>query len=141
VKNLILIGIISIAFFACTGKKKIEFDKKEPLENIDAPKIFFAEPTHDFGQINEGEVVNHTYKFKNTGTLPLQIIAVNVSRGCTVAEKPKGPIGVGKEGEIKVSFNSSGKVGVNTKNVTVISNASNNSEIVSFDVIVNKLNQ
>jgi Protein of unknown function (DUF1573) len=134
-----LLAFLTFSLLSCNSNKKIEFKSTE--DKKDAPKILFAEPKHDFGQINEGEVVSHTYKFKNIGSMPLQIIDVNVSCGCTVAEKPEQPVGVGKEGEIKVSFNSSGKVGVNTKVVTIISNASNNSESVSFDVIVNKQNQ
>jgi hypothetical protein len=46
-----------------------------------------------------------------------------------------------KTGEIKVEFNSAGKVGINKKYVTVTSNAVNGSEVVSFDVIVNKNEQ
>jgi Protein of unknown function (DUF1573) len=141
VKNILFILVVSLGVFGCNGKKKIEFDQKAPIENSDAPKIVFEEPKHDFGEINEGDIVNHTYKFKNAGPMPLEIIAVNVSCGCTVAEKPEKPIGAGKEGEIKISFNSSGKVGINTKNVTVLSNASNSSETLTFDVIVNKINQ
>jgi Protein of unknown function (DUF1573) len=131
--------LISSVLHSCNSKKTIEFAKK--TENLDAPKIVFESPKHDFGEINEGQIVSHTYKFKNKGTMPLEIIAVNVSCGCTVAEKPEKPIGIGKDGEIKVSFNSAGKVGINTKHVTVLSNASNASEDVTFDVIVNKINQ
>jgi Protein of unknown function (DUF1573) len=141
VKNIFLIVIVLTSIFGCNGKKKIEFDSKVPIENADAPKIVFEKSNHDFGEISEGEVVNHTYKFKNEGPMPLEIIAINVSCGCTVAEKPEKPIGAGKEGEIKIAFNSSGKVGINTKNVTVLSNASNASETLTFDVIVNKINQ
>ncbi len=140
-KNSVIVLFIAICLAACTSKRKIEFEKKNPLENVDAPKIVFSEPKHDFGEIKEGEVVSHTYTFKNEGTLPLEILAVNVSCGCTVAEKPEKPIGVGQTGDIKVTFNSSGKAGVNTKNVTILSNASNNTETVSFDVIVNTENK
>jgi hypothetical protein len=128
---------VGIFVLSCTPKKKIEFDKPTVESEKDKPKIEFLNPNHDFGEITEGEVVSHTYRFVNKGTMPLQIVAVDVSCGCTVAEKPEAPVGIGKEGQIKVSFNSAGKVGVNKKYVTVTSNASNSSEVVSFDVIVN----
>lgn len=107
----------------------------------DSARIEFENPNHDFGIINEGEVVSTVYKFKNVGSMPLTIVDVNVSCGCTVAQKPEKPIGAGQMGEIKVEFNSAGKVGVNKKYVTVASNAVNATEVVSFDVIVNKINQ
>ncbi len=140
-KNCVITLLILLSVSACTSKRKIEFDQKKPLGKTDAPKIVFDEPKYDFGEIKEGDVVSHTYTFKNEGTLPLEILAVNVSCGCTVAEKPEKPVGVGQKGQIKVTFNSSGKAGVNTKNVIVLSNASNSTENVSFDVVVNSENK
>jgi Protein of unknown function (DUF1573) len=107
----------------------------------DSARIVFEKPNHDFGEINEGEVVSTVYKFKNLGSMPLEIYSVDVTCGCTVAEKPEKPIGAGQSGEIKVEFSSSGKSGINKKYVTVVSNAVNSTEQVSFDVIVNKLTQ
>jgi hypothetical protein len=107
----------------------------------DSARIEFDNPNHDFGEITEGEVVSHVFKFKNTGSMPLQIVNVDVTCGCTVASKPEDPIGAGKSGEIKVDFNSAGKVGINKKYVTVTSNAVNSTEIVSFDVIVNQVKE
>lgn len=104
----------------------------------DSAKIEFENPNHDFGEIKEGEVVSTVFKFKNVGSMPLSITSVDVTCGCTVAEKPEKPIGAGQTGEIKVEFNSAGKSGINKKYVTVTSNAVNASEVVSFDVIVNK---
>lgn len=88
--------------------------------------INFAESTFDFGEIMEGEVVEHIYKFSNTGSEPLIISNAKGSCGCTVPEWPKEPIPVGGSGEIMVRFDSKnkGKVGGNaqTKTVTVSAN-------------------
>ena len=43
--------------------------------------------------------------------------------GCTVPEIPKEPVIPGKEGAIKVVFDSTGKMGMQDKIVTVTSNA------------------
>jgi hypothetical protein len=38
------------------------------------PNITFPATSHDFGSVNEGEVKEHVFKFRNTGTAPLEII-------------------------------------------------------------------
>jgi hypothetical protein len=137
----LLVLAFLLFFSSCQNKKKIEFSSAKVSES-DQPKIEFLEKTHDFGEIKEGEVVSHVFKFKNTGTMPLQITGVDVTCGCTVAEKPEKPVGIGQLGEIKVQFNSAGKSGVNQKQVTVHSNAQNSPEIVGFNVVVlNQTNQ
>lgn len=89
-------------------------------------EISFPETTFDFGQVMEGDVVEHVYKFTNTGNEPLIISNAKGSCGCTVPEWPKEPIPVGGSGEIMVRFDSKnkGKVGGNaqTKTVTVTAN-------------------
>lgn len=76
----------------------------------------------DYGTVDEGEIVKHIYKFKNTGDVPLVISNCKGSCGCTVPTWPKEPIGPGSEGEIKVEFNSKGKPGPQRKQVTVTAN-------------------
>jgi len=39
---------------------------------------------HDFGRIPDGKVASHTFKLKNTDRLPLTIIRMSPSCGCTV---------------------------------------------------------
>jgi hypothetical protein len=42
--------------------------------------------------------------------------------GCTKPEWPKTPIKPGEEGEIKVTFNSAGKTGLQDKQITITAN-------------------
>ncbi len=86
------------------------------------PKFQFAEETHDFGTIKEGEVVEHTFKFKNVGDAPLIIQNATASCGCTVPDPPKEPILPGKENEIKVKFDSQNKPGMQNKTITITAN-------------------
>ncbi len=94
----------------------------------DTPKtsMEFAEMTHDFGDINEGDKVNHVFTFKNTGNEPLIISSAKGSCGCTVPQWPKEPIPPGGDGEIKVEFNSKNKPGKQTKTVTIHANTDPN---------------
>lgn len=94
--------------------------------------ITFAEESHNFGDIIQGEKVDHTFKFTNTGTEPLILSNVLTTCGCTATNWPRDPIAPGKGGEITVSFNSSGKMGVQNKIVTIVSNAKNAQEKVKI---------
>jgi hypothetical protein len=94
----------------------------------DLTTIQWLDSARDMGQINEGQVVDLSYRFKNTGTKPLVIKNVTVSCGCTVAEKPDQPIAPGKEGVIKATFNSSGKPGHNQKTIFVYANTPGSDE-------------
>lgn len=91
-------------------------------ENINATEITFDENMFDFGTIKEGELVNHKFKFKNTGKNPLLITNASASCGCTVPNWSKEPIAPGQSGEIDVTFNSEGKPNHAEKSVTVVAN-------------------
>lgn len=84
--------------------------------------VTFNEIEFDYGTIDQGEKVQHTYKFKNTGTEPLIISNAKGSCGCTVPSWPKEPIPVGGTGEIDVVFDSKGKKGKQSKRVTITAN-------------------
>lgn len=86
------------------------------------PAITFAESEFNFGDINQGEIVEHIFKFTNSGDAPLIIENASASCGCTVPEWPKDPIQPGGTGEIKVQFDSKGKVGQQNKQVTIRAN-------------------
>lgn len=102
-------------------------ESAEPAEATTAPAgpattMAFAEETHEFGTINEGDVVEHTFTFTNTGDTPLIIQDAKASCGCTVPKKPEQPVPPGETGEIQVRFNSQGKPGMQNKTVTVTAN-------------------
>jgi hypothetical protein len=92
----------------------------------------FEEERHDFGDIAEGTVAKHTFKFTNTGDAPLIIYNAQGSCGCTVPEWPREAIAPGATGEIKVSFNSAGRPGVNNKQVTLTANTVPNKRIINI---------
>ena len=87
------------------------------------PEIAFAEDFHNFGEIEEGVVVEHVFRFTNEGEGPLIISNAQGSCGCTVPDWPRQPIAPGASGEIKVSFNSAGRAGKQDKRVTLTTNA------------------
>lgn len=84
--------------------------------------LSFTENEYDFGKIKEGDIVEHTFTFTNSGENDLIITNAKGSCGCTVPYYPTEPIAPGETGEIKVSFNSKGKSGVQRKTVTITAN-------------------
>jgi hypothetical protein len=94
----------------------------KPFKENEAAKLSFEKSEHDFGTINEGDVVEYVFKFKNSGKGPLVITNASGNCGCTVPAWPKDPIAPGKSGEIKVSFNSKGKSGLEEKEIYVMAN-------------------
>ena len=84
--------------------------------------IQWLDSVQNFGKVTDGEKIIVSFHFKNTGTKPLVISNVSASCGCTVPEKPEAPVPPGAEGVIKAEFNSSGRVGIASKNVFVTCN-------------------
>jgi hypothetical protein len=95
----------------------VEAKPEGPLPTLDFERV-----DYDFGTIKEGQKVNYTYKFKNTGVAPLIIQSVQPSCGCTAPDWTKEPIPVGGSGFVKVEFDSNGKTGMQNKMVTVTAN-------------------
>jgi len=88
----------------------------------DLPVIKFERETHDFGKIKSGDLVHYDFKFTNTGKSPLIITNATATCGCTKPEYPKTPVAPGASDVIKVTFNSTGKMGLQDKQVTVTAN-------------------
>lgn len=80
------------------------------------------ETTYDFGKAKEGDIVEKSFAFKNTGESPLIISNITASCGCTTPEWPKEPIAPGAESNIMVRFNTTGKPGQQNKTVTITAN-------------------
>ncbi|AYA36780.1 DUF1573 domain-containing protein [Hymenobacter oligotrophus] len=83
----------------------------------------FTQTLHDFGNVAEGSVATHEFKFKNTGNQPVVIANVQASCGCTTPDWTKTPVMPGKTGFIRAAYNSAGRPGQFNKTVTVTSNA------------------
>jgi len=122
-KYLASLLLAGVAFFAAA---------QEEGEPMTGPKILFTEKSHDFGEITQGEKVEHIFEFENIGNEPLILSDVRTTCGCTAPEWPKEPVRPGEKAKIKVVFNSAGKMGMQNKVITVMSNAVNNPERVKI---------
>lgn len=132
-KKIFLVAIAALSLSACQNDAKKVDDSIEVTptravaSNTEGATIVFENDTYNFGKIKKGEVVTHTFIFKNSGQEPLIIKDALATCGCTVPEIPKEPIKPGEKGELKVVFNSAGKQpGPQDRSVSVTSNAINN---------------
>ena len=90
--------------------------------SANAPVMNFQQTEYDFGTVKQGEVVNHTFEFTNTGNSPLIIENASATCGCTVPDWTREPVAPGEKGQIAVQFNTTGKMGQQNPTVTVRAN-------------------
>ncbi len=100
------IGILfcaSLTLFACSGEGASAEGASEEKVNLSdtktttgGPEIVFEEESFDFGTAKGKDTIVHQFKFKNTGDQPLHIANVSASCGCTIPNKPDGPIAPGE---------------------------------------------
>ena len=76
-KYLASLLLAGCAFFA---------NAQEVEEPMTGPKISFAEKSFDFGEITQGEKVEHVFEFENVGNEPLILSDVRTTCGCTAPE-------------------------------------------------------
>jgi len=91
-----------------------------------APKAEFKETSRNFGQIKQGEVVSHEFTFRNSGNAVLVVKNVSTSCGCAAALVSQKEIPPGREGKLKVTFDSRGYAGKVIKYVYFESNDPDN---------------
>ena len=86
--------VLTLPLWAQSGEAEIKFDKV----------------SHDFGVFYESNpVVECTFHFTNVGDGLLVIHQAIASCGCTVPTFPKEPIKPGEGGDIRITYNGTGK--------------------------------
>ncbi len=105
-------------------------------ENVDLDKmpVLAMDQTHlEMGQIVQGSKVEHRFTFTNTGGSALLITDVRGSCGCTVSKDwPREPIAPGATGGVTVTFDSEGRDGKQTKTVTIVTNSTPPSTVLTL---------
>ena len=165
-KNLFvaMIAVVSLSMIACQGdaddarakarESLATTDQTPATADTDNPaaqavteeqvptgpttSLKFEHTDFDFGTVDDGEKVRHSYKFTNTGNEPLIISSAKGSCGCTVPKWPTEPIAPGGTGVIDVEFDSKGKPGKQTKRVTVTANTVPAQTFLNITGTVNK---
>ena len=140
----IVLAIVALFVLGCSQSAS----KKVKQENVaeaaakqeaigDMPVMTFDRTEHDFGTINEGDVVETSFSFTNTGNSDLVILDARGSCGCTVPKYPKNtPIAPGETRDINVKFDSANKPGNQTKTVTLTNNTERGRDIIRIKTMV-----
>ncbi|RFZ90645.1 DUF1573 domain-containing protein [Mucilaginibacter conchicola] len=133
-KLFLSVAVAGLLFTACNQGSKQAASAEAPatagetaaaapaVDATNAPVIKLENETHDFGKIKEGDKVTYAFKFTNSGKTPLIIKDAVATCGCTTPEWPKAPVQPGAAGEIKVTFDSANKMGLQDKQITVTAN-------------------
>lgn len=146
----LIIALLTVSFFfiSCENNQKNQLSSTEKAIPValrptaeKQPKLSFKISKVYFGNIYEGDTLRYTYHFTNTGNLPLKIINVNASCGCTTPEWSKELVQPGEKGFVKIKFDSQGRTGLNSKTVTIYANTLPIDNQVSFRVNVMERNQ
>ena len=114
------------AVTATLAKQKKKTGVPKPtvvLKPGESPKIAFETPVLNFGRLRAGSEVRHDYWFKNTGTGPLEILAVKPGCGCTTAGQHDRIIQPGERGKVPIKMNTSRMSGAVKKTVVVTTNS------------------
>lgn len=141
-KYLLLYSIIAIVLSCTSTDRQSSVDKEKALQDTTHyTTIEWIDSTEQrLGKIEEGQVVEISWRFRNSGKYPLVVADVLPGCGCTGAEGPGKPIAPGKQGVIKAKFDSKGFPGTQHKSVTMRANNSNRNsydgDILRFSVEV-----
>jgi hypothetical protein len=143
-ERIALIFVCTLLFVAgaCNESATKKLDKEKASQNAtETPTattaMSFDKTLHDFGNIKEGETVQTSFTFTNTGQANLIIVDARGSCGCTVPNYPKNTaIAPGASGEILVSFDSSNKPNMQQKTVTISANTSSGRETLRIKAMV-----
>jgi len=99
-------------------------------------EFFFEASRHKFPDTNAGVTLTHDFKFTNTGDAPLIISDYKVICSCTKIDFPKEPVLPNQTGIIHLTFDTTGKYGLQNRKIQLFSNGLKNPYELSFKVYV-----
>jgi hypothetical protein len=143
----LFIFLLTASLWACSNSDQTaSADNRDSLNRValndsaNYTSVQWIDSTfQDLGKVNEGQVVDISWRLKNNGTKPLVIANVAPGCGCTVAEKPTEPIAPGEQTVIRAKFDSKNQsAGEHRKNITVVANTKENPYYLTFKVEVTK---
>jgi hypothetical protein len=86
------------------------------------PRLVVAEPVYDFGTVERGARIDHTFRLPNRGTASLLVDHVKSSCGCTVAVLSESVVPPNDEARVAVTLDTAGLAGRATKTINVYTN-------------------
>lgn len=134
------LSIIAVVTLSSCGSKGSPAKSDLPSHIDDGREkhasIDFVEDFVDLGSIKHGEVITYTFKFSNSGNIPLVINDVIAGCGCTRTNLSDEVLNPTEEASLEVVFDSRGWHGSQFKSVTLVSNARTPKRSVTIKVNV-----
>ncbi len=146
--NFFLALVAAVLLVSCGQEKDADRTISSDVINVPATAsgkavpgstavMTFEDEEHDFGKITQGEIVTYAFMFTNTGGSDLVISSAQGSCGCTIPNYPKEAIKPGQKAKVDVKFESAGKAGLVKKTVTLITNCSPSTKVITIIATVN----
>jgi hypothetical protein len=140
IASLLWLSVSATVLTSCSKSQESgEATTNSSIEEKMAVFSVIGDSVYEFGNVVEGDTVQHTFKFVNKGEFPLIINNVQTSCGCTAPEWPKQPIAPGEESAIQVRFDTRGKLGQQVKTIAVLTNTKEGSNQLTIKGTVNPM--
>jgi hypothetical protein len=99
-----------VMVFVCAGTA---------LAQVEAPHLVITKSEFDFGTVEQGSVVEHSFEVANSGQKPLKITKLHPDCGCTAVTVDSDTIAPGAQTAIKVAFSTAGFQGPKVKTIRI----------------------
>ena len=130
---LVAMGLAAAPLMQLQAQQLVErqgFEKK-------VASFQFQTNTYDFGEISEeGGPARYSFEFLNTGEVPVRILDVKASCGCTTPDWSKEEVKPGQKGYIVAEYNPANRPGQFHKTLTVTTNSEPNVSILNIKGVV-----
>lgn len=101
---------------------RMPISAQNSADTINIARIQIEETIYNFGETKKGNLIKHTFKFKNIGKAPLYIVDVRTTCGCTVPSWSKKVIEPNASEELGVQFNTENASDKQVKKITIVAN-------------------
>jgi len=139
--NILIIISLLVVYSSCANRRNpgnSVSQENKPIEKKAPGKIVFDKEIHNFGTLNDGEIVSYSFVFRNAGGSPFNIIKADKSCGCIDIKYSTNIILPGESSVIEIVFNTAGEWGNQIKSVTIETSDSELKELQIGAYIENK---
>jgi mono/diheme cytochrome c family protein len=114
--------LLALSFLALPPPPASIADSKKASTTIPSPRLTVDARRFNFGSVDEGVDIEHTFKITNTGNAPLALYDAKSTCGCTVAKLTNKNLQSGESSELTIVVDTSMKQSKVEKTVNLLSN-------------------
>jgi hypothetical protein len=118
-KRLLLLTLLSVPFAAPTA--------------LAEGSLTVTPAVHDFGVVTEGVSLSHRFTVANEGNVPLSVVRVRTSCGCTASQLDKTELAPGETAQLTVTYDTLNRPGAFTKTVHLFTDTSKTETVITVN--------